>query len=1259
MRRAKALLLSLIITFLLMICLTALAFDVNFPDKNLEMAIRETLDKFGIPLTDDDLMELMDLHASERQISNLTGIEYCYNLRLLWLMYNNISNISVLEELTQLVRLNLVGNQIANVSSLSGLTDLQQLYLADNKISDISPLIWLIKLQELDLRKNPLNDDAYDKHIPRLQDQGTMVLFDPRGALSGKGIITTIAGTGKAAYSGDGEEAILADLNSPFDVCVDTNGHIFIADRDNHRVRRIDAQTGFITTIAGTGEAGYSGDGGAATQARLNSPLSVALDSGNNLFIADSQNNSVSRVDSQTGIITTVAGTGKFGFLDDGMSATKASLSRTNGVAIDRDGNLLVIDYDSHSIRSVDGRTGIITTVAGNGEGGYSGDGGPATEAALWHPEGVSIDSRNNIFIADSMNNRIRRVDAKTGVITTVAGRGSQGYSGDGKPAMDAELGMPYDVFVDSEDDLFIGDYANNCVRRVDGQTGIITTAAGIGEPGFDGDGGPATEALLNNPTGVAVDAEGNLIIADTFNHRVRHVEDIAAPTVLETGLFAPSEGFLSGTVTDSDISAPIAGVEVAANGIFTQTDDAGNYQFTLESGRYTVIVSADGYYIQEKSTNVATGVTTTLNFQLTPLKEILNGTVTDKNTQARIAGADVEINDSIIQTDTSGIYQFMLSPGSYTAVVSADGYISQEKTVNIAVGAPNTLNFQLVPQQGFLTGTVRDRDTSAPIARAVLTVNDVTTQTDTSVTYEFSLGAGDYTVIASAEGYIKQEKSVTINSGNTTTLDFRLAPPEPQKGILTGTVIDRGTSAPIFKATIAVNGVSAQTDSLGTYEIEMDLGNYTATASADGYVQQQRSATITAGDTTTLNFQLMPQKGTLTGTVTDRDTSAPIAGAEVLVNGSSVRTDTSGNYQIALSPDSYTVIVSAEGYVQQQKSATITLDSRITLDFQLAPADGIFTGTIVNSVTGAPVPGATVEVVGAGNVAFQAETDSLGKFSFSLPPGAYDVTTFADDCIIEAQKVEIGAGESEYLSLLALAAVTVWPGDTRDDGRVSIIDILPIGRFWDKRGDERQPQTAEWQAGLTPIAGWSPQEAAFADADGSGVVDKDDVLVIANNWGKTHTDGNLAPEPPDAMRVLADRSLLERYQEMYQALSQIDDSEGAMALRDALGKLIGELRPKDSVLLPNYPNPFNPETWMPFVLVEEAEVSIRIYNISGKLVRELPLGRLAAGYYIQKDKAAHWDGRNKTGEFAASGVYIYQLTVNGRRLVRKMVVMR
>jgi trimeric autotransporter adhesin len=335
------------------------------------------------------------------------------------------------------------------------------------------------------------------------------------------GVITTVAGNGTSGYGGDGGQASFAQLNSPNNAAVDSAGNLYIADADNHRIRKV-APDGVIITFAGDGNKGHSGDGGQAASARINRPTAVAVDSSGNLFIADTENHRIREV-ATDGVITTVAGNGKSGFSGDGGLAISAQLDRPDGVAVDAAGNLYITDMGNARIRKVS-PAGVITTVAGGDWvlGSTIGDGGPATSARLWRPVGIAVDSAGNLYIADTQHNRIRKV-TPAGIITTVAGNGGGNYSGNGRKATKVGLSFPAGVAVDAADNLYITARFNDSVRKVTPE-GLITTIAGNGERGYGGDGGKAVSAQLYDPMGVAVDSSGNIYIADTGNHRIRKV---------------------------------------------------------------------------------------------------------------------------------------------------------------------------------------------------------------------------------------------------------------------------------------------------------------------------------------------------------------------------------------------------------------------------------------------------------------------------------------------------------------------------------------------------------------------------------------------------------------------------------------------------------------------------------------------------------------------------------------------------------------
>ena len=385
------------------------------------------------------------------------------------------------------------------------------------------------------------------------------------------GAIATVAGVGTAGYSGDGGAAVDAELDAPEGIALDAAGDLFIADTMNDLVREVNHATGVITTVAGNWDHDYYGDGGPATDAALCGPYGVVLDAAGDLFIADTGNSVIREVNASTDVINTVAGNGTAGYSGDGKAATSAKLNLPQFVAVDAARDLFIADTSNNRIREVNAGDGTIATVAGNGTKGYSGDAGAPTAAKLDLPTAVVLDAAGNLDIADAGNCRVRQVSFSANTITTLVGDGLCEYSGDGGPAADAEVGSPCSLAADAAGDLFLVNNYYNVVRKVDGATGAINTVAG----GCLGDGGAAASAALNLPEGIALDAAGNLFIADSANNSIRRMDHATGVITTVVGDGCADYSGDGGLAADAELTSPSAvAVDAAGNVFIADTGD-------------------------------------------------------------------------------------------------------------------------------------------------------------------------------------------------------------------------------------------------------------------------------------------------------------------------------------------------------------------------------------------------------------------------------------------------------------------------------------------------------------------------------------------------------------------------------------------------------------------------------------------------------------------------------------------------------------
>ncbi len=535
------------------------------------------------------------------------------------------------------------------------------------------------------------------------------------------GNIITVAGDGTPGFSGDNGPATSAELADPIGVAEDAQGNLYIADYMNLRVRKVNAATGAITTVAGNGTAAANGDNGPAVNAELPYPMGTAVDGAGNLYIANLYGSLILKVSPTTGMMTIVAGLGggcaaETDPVGDGCPAVNGSINGATGMAADLAGNLYIADYFNNRIRKVTAATGVITTVAGNGytddetnAGGYSGDWGPATSAMLNNPEGVAVDANGNLYIADTANNVVREVSG--GVITTIVGGdgieqpGLAGFSGDGGPAINAELNFPIGVAVDSSFNLYIADVGNSRVREVSAGTQTITTLAGDYTAGYNGDGGTATSSELNTPYGVAVDPAGNVYIVDTLNQRIREVGAAnGTRTITATALTSStnpalpaSSVILTAKVTTTGSHAPVGVVTfydgtVALGATWLNSSQVATFTTSsLTLGIHSLSASYSGDPNNLTNTSAVLSQTITGNAPAPALTSLSPSNVANGSGafSLLVNGSSFASSSTVLWNGSSRTTTFVSSTQLQAAITAADVAMPGTATVTVTTPAP------------------------------------------------------------------------------------------------------------------------------------------------------------------------------------------------------------------------------------------------------------------------------------------------------------------------------------------------------------------------------------------------------------------------------------------------------------------------------------------------------------------------------------------------------------------------------------------
>ncbi|MBI4551402.1 MAG: choice-of-anchor D domain-containing protein [Candidatus Latescibacteria bacterium] len=998
------------------------------------------------------------------------------------------------------------------------------------------------------------------------------------------GTIVTVAGNGTRGFSGDGGLATQASLNQPTRVFVDRDGTLYIGDPENHRIRKVDTG-GIITTIAGNGSSGFAGDGGLATQARLYFPWAVFVTGEGTIYIADTSNQRIRKVDTN-GVITTIAGTGNaFGPLGDGGPATQASFYNPTSLFVDETRNLYFTDQGGHRIRKVDSN-GIITTIAGSGPTGYengsfAGDGGLATQARLDSPSGLFVDKTGNLYLADTGNQRIRKVDTN-GVITTIAGSGPTGFNnggffGDGGLATQARLDLPTGLAMDGTGNLFIADLRNERIRKVD-VNGVITTVAGGGNFGNVGEGGPATQAYLSSPTGVYADQTGNFYIANQGDHRIRKIISPPAPIINVDPL---SLDF--GTVAAGTVGGP-ALVTIDNNG----------------TAPLTVALSTNhpAYTVTPENFTVAPGAAQVVQVFFSPTAAgLVDGTL------------QAHSNDSVIP-----LVQVTLKGQGIAPALTVD---------------PLSLDF----------GTVIPGQTQT----AMLTIFNPGTAT---------LTVSQITVDGNDAGLFRvSPTNVSVAAGASDRVSVTFAP----------------TAAGVKTATLRLQHNAVGSPTLipltgGGLRIHLQFTDaFTRPGSQAIVLVELDTSTEVAG----IQFKVQPRDGAdptpdvrFHGIINDMETEGFTASSATDANGITT-----------------VLLFSPSG-------ATLPLGERTVLQLVYDISPDIAHGKVIdlavwNDLLSDPSSRALVHTMQPGKIQIGQRGDLAGG-----PLGDGDGQIDILDVIKEVQVI---------LGLLPTpSGFARFVADPNDDGAINILDLVwMVNRILGGEtkviadrtmspvtvnlGDP-QPLTS----GQTAIPVTMRTDGVIAGVQASFRFDAARLQpglpqAIGRAEGMTVesriTDGTLRVvvysvtgrviAPGDGPALLIPVTLLGEPGAMPTlTLSEMVLADrGARAVPVTLGTTAVKvsIMPAAFTLKPNHPNPFNPATQIAYEVPQTAHVTLTVYNLLGQEVFRLVDVRQPPGRYV-----VVWDGRNAQGMGVASGVYLYRMTTStGFTQTRRMTLVK
>ena len=921
------------------------------------------------------------------------------------------------------------------------------------------------------------------------------------------GIITSMAGNGSPGYSGDGGPALEAMLNLPTGVALAADGSIYIADTGNARIRKAGAD-GNISTVAGNGLFRTGGDGGAATSAVLYQPTGLAVDSAGNFYISEQVHHRVRKV-SPDGIIQTLAGTGDPGYTGDGGPAKNAKLFGPAGLAADAQGNVYIADVDNSVIRMVSAY-GTITTVAGNGRFTYTGDGVPATSTALFAPFGVAVDALGSLYIADTDNERIRRVDAATGIITTIAGNGEKGYTGDGQAAVNARLGDPRGIALDSAGNVYFAEYANNVIRKVTVATGIISTVAGNGSPGYSGDGRLATAAMLNTPTSVVVDSAFNLYVADYRNHAVRLINPAGIiSTLAGTGIAGlsgdggpPGSAMLFGP---SDVKIDSAGNVLIAdefnNRVRGILSAAQSFQLSSSALSYAGQVSGATPPVQHIAVR---GSIPGLPFTVTlPGKSWITVTPTSGVTPASldVTCTPADLGEGSVQAMVT-VQSPVTLPAQRSFSVAFNVAAASAQKLGVS---PQTLSFTATQGSGSITQVLKvDNEGGGTFSYSATSTTSLDATGAAAGASWLSISAASGQVTAVAPSPI----SVTVDPG-------KLAPGTYRGQI---TVLTSGGQQTVVPVTLTVNAVPQR--------IVLSSTGMTFTAVAGGGVSPPQTLTIlnTGSGSMPWSVTVVPVSGA--ASAAPGSSALPASWLQVTpASGASSASQGGGVAQIGIGPAG----LAAGAYYGQVQVTSPTADNSpqvVSVVMNMLPA-GSDPGPVVQpsalvftAVAGGPSPGSqnlAVANLSAHSIAFTsgALTDTGGSWFVSLPVAATVVANQLARIVVQPNTSGLAPGVYHGALTLGISG-----GVSRSVNLLLVVSVPPLGqptgysvagRFTPQQGPwatqsacvvtKLLPVFTSLSADTTAAAGWPSRMVVQAVDDcGAPMIDGSVVAEFSNN---------------------------------------------------------------------------------------------------------------------------------------------------------------